>query len=190
MHITKTILSLACLAITTTALPAVNTQQATIMARDVSTHGNFSEWCSNITPYGSSTSTIQAWCGYGNTDVSSVQYISHIDLNQCLRNTNGQISGATNIFIQSGNAMQSCELGPSGRNACQNCSGAWFDFICKTSADGPSITSLVNLDKYIGLEQSLNTEGLAIWVLSCSTTTMNIGQFDECSNLGASDPSC
>lgn len=79
--------------VTASAIPTINTKPA-ITGREVTTHGNFSEWCDNITPYGSSTSTIQAWCGQGNAG-DIMQYISHIDLNLCLTNINGEISGAT-----------------------------------------------------------------------------------------------
>lgn len=96
MHIAKAVFGPSGLAITTTAMPTNNTQLGSnIMTREVNTHSNFSEWCSNITPYGSSTSTVQAWCGQGNSGASSVQYISHIGLNQCLSNFDGRISGAT-----------------------------------------------------------------------------------------------
>lgn len=93
MQFAKTALSLFGVAASVTAIPTMNTEP-TIMDRDVTTHGNFSKWCDNITPYGGSTSTIQAWCGQGNAG-DIVQYISHIDLDLCLTNINGEISGAT-----------------------------------------------------------------------------------------------
>lgn len=95
MQITRTVFCLIgmILTVTASAIP-ISKNKSAIMGRDVTTHGNFSKWCDNITPSGSSTSTIQAWCGKGNAD-DIVQYISHIDLDLCLTNINGEISGAT-----------------------------------------------------------------------------------------------
>lgn len=95
MRIAKTAFGLFGMTVTITAsaIPTINTKAA-IKGRDVTTHGNFSDWCDNIMAYGSSTSTIQAWCGQGSAG-DIVQYISHIDLDLCLTNINGEISGAT-----------------------------------------------------------------------------------------------
>lgn len=85
--------TLACLALTATALPMSNILSGRI-ANQPTSHSNFSIYCGNVTPYGTSTSTISAWCsqqGY-NLAAPVKLYESHINLSQCLTNINGKIS--------------------------------------------------------------------------------------------------
>lgn len=93
MQLMKTIHGLIGLTVTAGASSIIHTEPI-FEASDITSYGNFSDWCGNITPYGSSTSTIHAWCGNGSAG-ASLLYLSHIDLNQCITNNNGQISGAT-----------------------------------------------------------------------------------------------
>lgn len=66
-------------------------------AKQATRHSNFSKYCGDVTPRGTSTSTISAWCsksGY-NLAASVDLYESHIDLSQCLTNIGGKISAKT-----------------------------------------------------------------------------------------------
>lgn len=94
MKMAFNILLVAYLLLAVAAMSADSTAWQRARLGQPTSYSNFSVYCGNIIPYGTSTSIISASCSGQGYDLAAPVdlYQSHIDLNQCLTNTDGKIS--------------------------------------------------------------------------------------------------